>query len=324
MGLRLSVQRTAWLHSVDDAASTRPGLVPVVKGNGYGFGRPTLMPIAARLAAAHGADGQLAVGTVYEAHDVPTGSVALVLTPHIDAIPDTVPSTAILTVGNVDHVRALERHGWTGRVSIKLASSMRRYGVCAEALPAVVGEAASAGLDLESFSIHLPLTGGDDVRRAEIEAWLPMLDAAVPLSVSHLDPGTYADLRAAHADRRLRLRCGTALWHADKRFVHLSADVLDVHPVALGETAGYHATPVPADGHLVLVAAGSAHGVGPLAGGLSPFHYARTRMALLEGPHMHTSIAFVPTGQPTPAIGDRVDVQRPLIETAVDELEWAP
>ena len=37
---------------------------------------------------------------------------------------------------------------------------------------------------------------------------------------------------------------------------------------------------------------------------------------------MHTSLAVVPNGQPCPRVGDRVDVQRPLISTVSDELEW--
>jgi len=37
---------------------------------------------------------------------------------------------------------------------------------------------------------------------------------------------------------------------------------------------------------------------------------------------MHTSLCFVPHGAPTPAIGDDVDVQRPLISTLVDRINW--
>ena len=33
-------------------------------------------------------------------------------------------------------------------------------------------------------------------------------------------------------------------------------------------------------------------------------------------------MVFVPLGDPCPAVGDRVDVQRPLITTQVDEVEW--
>jgi hypothetical protein len=72
-----------------------------------------------------------------------------------------------------------------------------------------------------------------------------------------------------------------------------------------------------------MVGAGSAHGVAPLADGRSPFHFARTRLELVEAPHMHTSMVLVPDGDPCPRVGDRVDVQRPLISTLVDELEWS-
>jgi hypothetical protein len=37
---------------------------------------------------------------------------------------------------------------------------------------------------------------------------------------------------------------------------------------------------------------------------------------------MHASMCFVPEGRIGPAIGDRVDVQRPLTMTLVDEFEW--
>ena len=61
MGLRLTVRRRGWQEHVQKVAASMPGLIPVVKGNGYGFGRDVLIPIAAGLSA------QIAVGTVYEA-----------------------------------------------------------------------------------------------------------------------------------------------------------------------------------------------------------------------------------------------------------------
>jgi hypothetical protein len=103
---------------------------------------------------------------------------------------------------------------------------------------------------------------------------------------------------------------------------------------AAGDTAGYFHSPVRHDGTLVVIGAGSTHGVaapppsppGPLhsagAATASPFHFARHPLPLLERPHMHTSLAVVPNGQPCPRVGDRVDVQRPLISTVSDELEW--
>ena len=46
------------------------------------------------------------------------------------------------------------------------------------------------------------------------------------------------------------------------------------------------------------------------------------RLALHEAPHMHTSMVFVPDGATVPAVGERVDVQRPLTMTTVDAFEW--
>ena len=71
MGLRLSVREQAWREHVATVAAATPGLIPVVKGNGYGFGRANLMPIAA------GLGHQIAVGTVFEAADVPANRQAV-------------------------------------------------------------------------------------------------------------------------------------------------------------------------------------------------------------------------------------------------------
>ena len=86
------------------------------------------------------------------------------------------------------------------------------------------------------------------------------------------------------------------------------------------ERAGYRLVAVPADGMLVMVGAGTAHGVHPQPDGRSPFHFARRRLALVEPPHMHTSMVFVPRGVPVPSVGDAVDVQQPLTYVHVDRV----
>ncbi|MEZ5256148.1 MAG: hypothetical protein R2705_04465 [Ilumatobacteraceae bacterium] len=156
---------------------------------------------------------------------------------------------------------------------------------------------------------------------AELEAWLPHLPPAVPVSTSHLSVEAFERL-ADRSGRPLQLRVGTALWHARRDALRLGADVLEVRPVAAGERCGYRQTPAAADGHLVMIGAGTAHGVHPLPDGRSPFHFARTRLALIEPPHMHTSMVLVPDGDPTPRVGEVVDVQRPLTQTVPDRIVW--
>ena len=321
MTLRLTVAHEAWRAHLAAVRDEVHGLVPVVKGNGYGLGRSLIADTASAFAAA------IAVGTVHELHDVGAERFdeVLVLTPALQ-LPAGLPANAVPTVGNQAHVDALVAAGWRGAVNVKIASAMHRYGVEPADLGAFVDLVRRAGLAPRRALFHPPLVTAqhtaDDVVAA-IEAWLTHLDPAITVSTSHLDPAAFTYLAAAHPDRRFELRLGTALWHGDKSMLHLDADVLDTHRVAAGTPAGYRGDAVPTDGTLVMIGAGSAHGVAPLADGRSPFHFAHRRLRLHEAPHMHTSMAFVPAGEPCPAVGDRVDVQRPLITTAVDEVVWA-
>jgi alanine racemase len=314
MTLRLTVQRAAWTAHVDSVAASVDELVPVVKGNGYGFGRATLHPLT------KGLSDYVCVGTIHELDGVADRVTPVVLTPSRLPPPAATGPTAIMTVGSQRDVAALA--GWRGRVIVKLQSSMRRYGATPSELEHVMSAARTASLDIVGYALHLPLAGLETNRLSEVDAWLDQLDSQHPLWLSHLQPQTYATLRSRHPDRHFRLRLGTSLWHGDKSFLHLHADVVAVRPVAAQERAGYQQSEVPGDGNLVLVGAGSAHGVAPRPDGASPFHFARTRLAMLEPPHMHTSMIFVPTGAPCPAVGDHVDVQRPMISTLVDEIEW--
>jgi len=316
MTVRLTIRRRAWETHVREFADGIVGLVPVVKGNGYGFGRHVLHPIAATLA------DRVAVGTVHELDHIPAGVTPIVLTPTLTA-PRTAPpagsasARAILTVGSLAHVDALMH--WTGAVVVKLRSSMGRYGVSPAQLGELVDRIADRGLRIDGAAIHLPLAGTDLDRRREIDDWLAIVPPAWSVSISHLQTAAYAALRAAHPHRRFELRAGTGLWHGDKSF-HAETTT----GTTTDTTAGYHATMVPFDGTLVMIGAGSANGVAPLADGRSPFHFAQERITLLEPPHMHTSIGIVARGRACPAPGDRVDVQQPLITTQCDELQWLP
>jgi alanine racemase len=307
MTLTLHVDRAAWEANVRDVAARYGDILAVVKGNGYGFG---LGPLAASAVAL--GFRRLAVGTVHELDALPRlPERPVVLTPALELGP---PPDAVLTVGSIAHVEALARRGHVAPVAVKLASSMQRYGVDPDELAPVLAAVERAGLGVDQFALHLPLAG----EAAEVEAWLARLPGDVPLTVSHVDAGALDRLRADHPGRRFVARLGTALWHGDKSFLALRADVLDVRTVEAQERAGYRLVDVPAAGTLVMVGAGTAHGVHPLPDGRSPFHFGRRRLALLESPHMHTSMVFAPAGDPVPGVGEEVEVQQPLTYVRVD------
>jgi alanine racemase len=302
--ITLTVRTGPWRAHVAQLANAVDGLVPVVKGNGYGFGRLALARLASEFC------DTVAIGTIHELDGLPEELHAVVLTPTLTPPASTSP---ILTVGSHAHIDALD--GWNGRVLVKLESSMHRYG----AGPDLVDAANARGLDVVGVSLHLPLAGSSSDHAEEIGRTLAGVDPALAVWLSHLDPRTYASLPTTHV---YRLRLGTSLWHGDKSCLQLRADVLDVRPVRAGQRAGYHQAEVVGDGHLVMIGAGTANGVTTLPDGRSPFHFERHRLRLHESPHMHTAMAFVPEGAAVPDVGRLVDVQRPLTKTTVDRIEW--
>jgi alanine racemase len=310
VALVLEVDRSRWESHVSATADRVPHLVPVVKGNGYGLGRDWLAVRAAGLAPA------IAVGTVHEVASVPLGRTAIVLTPTLDS--STLPDhdDVVLTVGSTAHLTALGSS--PRRVIVKIRSSMHRYGAPIENLAALVDATRSARHTVEAVSIHLPL-GGDPNEASSI---LDRVDPSLPVHLSHVTIEQFHELAARHSSHQLLLRLGTHLWHGDKSTFTLRADVLDTEPVAAGTTVGYRSTPTTHDGTLVMIGCGSSHGVAPLADGRSPFHFSRQRIDLVEPPHMHTSMGLVRDGAPAPSLGDWVDVQRPLITTSPDVVEW--
>jgi alanine racemase len=321
VALTLTVDRQRWRAHLARTVAAFPGLVPVVKGNGYGFGRTYLAELVAVWARTTTALDELAVGTVHELAGLPAdGPRPLVLTPALtrELAPSVGP--AVLTVGSARQVAQVAGSGLHPPVVVKLATTMARYGVTRDELPAVLAAVEAAGLAVHGFSIHPPLAGSATAHAAEADLWAEVLPDGATVYVSHLDAPAYAALAAAHPELHWRIRLGTALWHGDKSCFHLTADVVQVRPVSAGSLAGYRLLPVPGDGSLVMVTAGTAHGVRPLPGGSSPFHFARRRLALLEPPHMHTSMVFVPAGDLTPEVGDQVDVQHPLTMTLVDRI----
>jgi hypothetical protein len=297
-----------WREHVRQRAAGHPGLVPVIKGNGYGFGRAAL----AREAATLGVD-EIAVGTVHELAGIEFDGRIIVLTPVLasERATATAHPNAVFTLG---HDRDRVATGGYPTI-VKIAGSMRRYGF----------DLASLSTDTRGdFALHLPLDATSEAKLAEVNDVASRLADGSTLYVSHLSAVDEAAVRAAHPAIAIRQRVGTALWLGNKADVQLTADVIDVRPVRANDRAGYRQGAVPTDGSLVMVTAGTAHGVGPLPDGRSPFHFARNRLALHEHPHMHTSMLFVPTGGTCPVPGDRLDVQQPLTRVWPDKVEHRP
>ena len=334
MPFALHVNAERWHRHLRTFAQATPGLVPVIKGNGYGFGRDLLAAESDALGL-----GMIAVGTYAEVADALesfTGEV-MVLTPWRPFFADvTYHPRVIHTVGRVEDIEALAEAGPTGtRIVVEGETSMSRHGFDRHELAAAVK--ALGELDVAGFAIHLPMGSnvGQGGNLDEAQAWAAVLETSqletATLFLSHLTPGEYAVLRERRPNLQIRPRIGTALWLGDLGAMKARATVLDCHNVSRGERVGYRQRPMPRDGFLLIVAGGTSHGIGleaPKAtsgilqrgksvakGGLeaagfalSPFTIDGKQRWFAEPPHMQASMLFLPASTKLPEVGDWVDV----------------
>ena len=320
MTLRLTVESGAWHAHVRDVVASYGDVLPVVKGNGYGFGRAELMPHAQAISR------DVAVGTVHELTDVSATQRPFVLTPVGVGVDNVARRDAVLAITSTHDLGVLKQLGVANPVVIKIESSMHRYGSAANEAEDLRKRAEAAGHQVVAWSVHLPLAGSDDSHASEAIAIASGLATDLPLHLSHI--GAAVQQVRASTSHHVVMRTGTHLWLGDKSMVALHADVIAVRTTT-ASAAGYRATKISTGANtcLVMVGCGSSHGVGALGsvdalgGGSSPFHFARQRLAMLEPPHMHTTMLSV-DGDPCPQAGDWVDVQQPMTRVYPDVIAW--
>jgi alanine racemase len=358
MSVVLHVDGERWRAHLRAVAEARPGLVPVVKGNGYGFGNGRLARRTQWLADQGLGGDVLAVGTYAEIDDVASrfdGDV-LVLSPwrpwDEDGAAATGDPRVVHTVGRLVDLAALLDAPGRPRVVLERLTSMKRHGLTARGLREAMAEVAArpGGVRVEGVSIHLPLDRGDNLAEAEelmtdvVAAGFGEDERTATVWISHLSAGDLAALAAQYPDFRFRQRIGTELWLGDRGAVRVTARVLDVHPVERGEEFGYRGRTLPRTGTLVVVSGGTSHGIGLEAptgegsvraratslarGGLdalglakSPYTVSGKARYFAEPPHMQASMLFLPSGADVPAVGDEVDLRVRFTTTSFDRVE---
>ncbi|CAA9408457.1 alanine racemase [uncultured Nocardioides sp.] len=347
MTLTLSVDGDRWRSHLRGVVDRTPGIVPVVKGNGYGFGAGRL----ARKSQWLGVD-TIAVGTYVELPQVATrfDGDLLVLTPWRPFGPalDLEPAVAkrvVHTVSRAEDLAALRAHDPQARFVLELLTSMQRHGMTGRELRSLDLDALRASAGLDGIALHLPLEQGSHL--GEVRRLLnDVVGSGVPTRtvwVSHLTATELATLRTSYADFTIRPRTGTGLWLGDRSALRVTATVLDAHPVERGDAFGYRSRTAPKSGHLLIVSGGTAHGIGLEAptgesslkaraatlarGGLdavgfvrSPYSIDGKQRRFAEPPHMQASMLFLPSGARVPQVGDRIDVRVRYTATTFDEV----
>ncbi len=347
MALTLTVDGDRWRAHLRGYADRHPGLVPVAKGNGYGF---TLGRLA-RKTKWLGLD-TLAVGTYEELPEVATrfDGDLLVLTPwrpFVDGLDPALADRVIHTVSRPADVDALVARQPGARLVVERMTSMQRHGFTARELWDEGLRRALGGVRFEGIALHLPLAQGShlaEVTRLLNDVVGMELERPPAIWVSHLTDDELDKLRASYADFTFRPRVGTALWLGDREALRVTATVLDVHEVARGDAFGYRSRTAPKSGQLLIVSGGTAHGIGlesptgesslkaraaTLArGGLdaagfvrSPFSIDGKQRLFAEPPHMQASMLFLPGGARVPEVGDEIDVRVRYTATTFDRVD---
>lgn len=351
MALQLTVDGERWRAHLRRLAEGLPGLVPVAKGNGYGFGLGRLARKAQWLCDQGLGAEALAVGTYEELPEVADRYAGdlLVLTPWRSfADPGTLAAKhthrVVHTVGRLDDLDHLLDVHPGARLVLERLTSMRRHGLSADDLRTAIRRVSEhPHARLEGVAAHLPINQGAHL--AEVERVLEEAGPGISqVWVSHLTGDELTALSAAHPELRVRPRIGTDLWLGDRGALAVTSTVLDVHPVAKGEAFGYRGRSAVKDGYLVVVSGGTAHGIGlesPMSGsglrdraatvargGLdavgrvrSPFWVGGEQRLFAEPPHMQASMLFLPAGTAVPAVGDTVDARVRYTATTFDRVE---
>jgi hypothetical protein len=349
MSLRLTVDGERWRTHLRSVVEETPGLVPVAKGNGYGF---TLGRLARR-ADWLGSD-VLAVGTYAELPDVASrfSGDLLVLTPWRPYEPPLDPALhrrVIHTVSRPADLGDLLARQPGARVVLERMTSMRRHGLSAHDLWSLAA-LARARARVEGVAIHLPMasTGSTSGHGANLAEATALMDDVIGAGlgtvwVSHLTGAELATLRGTYADVTIRPRIGTRLWLGDRGALSVTATVQDVHPISRGDRFGYRGRSALRAGHLVIAAGGTAHGLGLTAptgdaslraraataarGGLdavgvvrSPYFWHGQQLVFAEPPHMQASMLLLPRGAEPPQVGERLELRVRYTTTTFDEI----
>ena len=342
MPLTLYVDFPRWHAHLKSVIAEEPGVVPVAKGNGYGFGVERLARMAARLQL-----GCIAVGTVSEAATVlglfPGEVMVTGDSFGSELIARAEQERVIYTASSLKAAADLADR----RMIVECRSSLLRQGIEESEL----GELhyALGGRPPEGFALHLPIDRPPDQDPVQQTArWMHALSKAgfsVPtMFVSHLTGPEIAQLSGQFPDTRFRLRAGTRLWLGDRLALRAAATVQQAIPVSRGDRLGYRQNRSARDGWLVVVSGGTAHGVGLEApktvrglsprikslvrSGLasmnlvrSPFCWQGRKQWFAEPPHMLHSMLLLPRHVEPPWTGTELTADLRHTATVFDQIQ---
>lgn len=273
-------------------ASAGAELVPVIKGNGYGFGRGVLADETSRLGC-----NRIAIGTVWELGQALANfpGEILVLEPFNSDDAASVSQwqtylehnsgRVIVTVSNLD--LSAVRSAGAKNIYLEGKTSLSRFGILPYDLQSIE---SFHDLNVLGLSLHLPIVqlarkvdatteissafNGAELSQNMTETWNWMVlyqelvaKFSLPkhVSLSHITDSQVKSLKKMmqgyNFDLAIEVRVGTKLWLGEPSALQAAGTVLQIHEITHTQTVGYQQTETSKSKRLIIVSGGTAHGV---------------------------------------------------------------
>lgn len=267
-------------------------LVPVIKGNGYGFGRGALAGETSRLGC-----NRIAIGTVWELEQSLSDFAGeiLVLEP-FNAIDESAVAKwrqhlqrnadrIIVTVSNLDLASA--HAAGAKNIYLEGKTSLSRFGILHFDMQSIVN---FSELKVLGLSLHLPIAqpaikvdatteissafNGADLSQSMTDTWNWIVlyeELSTKFSLPKCISLSHVSEKQVHALKKMmqsynfnlevEVRVGTALWLGDQSALQVSGTVLQIHEMTHRQDVGYQQIDSGNNKRLIIVSGGTAHGV---------------------------------------------------------------
>ena len=328
MPLSLNVDGHKWRSHLDQIMSAKPGLVPVIKGNGYGFGLELLAAESTRLGVE-----TVAVGLASEVAKVRTtfaGEIVILSPDHVSS--GLKDAKIIQTISSIDLLQSIDANI---KVIVELLTPLNRHGIELSEIDRALTIIKDRNLNLRGFTLHLPIAKIDS---KWVSSTLNLLPAGSHIWISHLHGADR--VKKEFANLTFHERIGTSLWLGADSALEATATVLENRKIQ--STAGYQQKHIR--GNVIVASGGTAHGIGltapqndySLIGRVkivaraleaafgrmrSPYRHNGKTLNFLESPHMQCSL-LICSGSNQPKPGDELKVRVRYTTTTFDQINF--
>lgn len=328
MPLSLNIDGQKWRSHLTKMISAKPGLVPVIKGNGYGFGLELLATESARLGIE-----TVAVGLASEVAKVRSAFAGEIVVLSPDQVSGALTDTKVIqTISSIEYLQSIDIKV---NVIVEILTPLNRHGIELSELNRALTIIKDRNLKLRGFTLHLPIAKIDS---KWISSTLNLLPAGSIVWISHLQGAD--QVKSEFPNLVFRERIGTALWLGADSALEATATVLENRNIQ--GTAGYQQR--RARGNVIVASGGTAHGIGltapqsdySLLGRVkiiaraleaafgkmrSPYSLGGKTLDFLESPHMQCSL-LICSGSNQPKPGDELKVRVRYTTTTFDQINF--